>query len=495
MLNSIKAMINEKQSFLAEAATIFEDGIGNLDDSIVLGESTELPESFMEEESIEDNDESLDNEGEENIDNDEQSEDEDTSNDDLLSGSVEEEEPEEDTSNDPDSLLDIPVDDEGGLEGPVEEPAPENNDLLGGTMDDPLPTPVGNQTGEPVTDQIDNLLDTTIDLQTNTVKDSLPIPPANAAEALPDDTMSTQKVDSGFGGDSSPITPVENNTPPVSEESEADINTSDTPGDATIDMSMESVMKTIENKYNDYVEECKAMGIDASPLTVFIYESGLNTLIESCNKNKSCSECSDGTDSCKEKNKREADENKWKKIFEKANILVSADGEKGYHLEDVPYILYCASCANKNKKPVSKKEFNSNEKFGKIKKDVYDKLSSMIKSNKFSVVCESVEELYTNSELMSFTEGITLGDESSDTSSNEETSTEEVPDGAAPENDVTAAVRDKVEESEEVNTDGLEDFDTEESDSDSKSKMEDIMKKLSDVTKRIEDIKNTAIKI
>lgn len=50
MLNSIKAMINEKQSFLAEAATIFEDGIGNLDDSIVLGESTELPESFMEEE-------------------------------------------------------------------------------------------------------------------------------------------------------------------------------------------------------------------------------------------------------------------------------------------------------------------------------------------------------------------------------------------------------------------------------------------------------------
>ena len=39
--------------------------------------------------------------------------------------------------------MDIPVDDEG-LEGPVEEPAPENNDLLGGTMDDPLPTPVGD---------------------------------------------------------------------------------------------------------------------------------------------------------------------------------------------------------------------------------------------------------------------------------------------------------------------------------------------------------------
>ena len=61
-----------------------------------------------------------------------------------------------------------------------------------------LPQPVGKTTGEPVSNDSVNLLDIEINLATNTQDDVLPVPPANAQEAIPGDIMD-QHVDSGFG--------------------------------------------------------------------------------------------------------------------------------------------------------------------------------------------------------------------------------------------------------------------------------------------------------
>ena len=44
MLNTIKGMILQKKEFQEAASIIFEDGVGNLDDQIVLGEENNEPE-------------------------------------------------------------------------------------------------------------------------------------------------------------------------------------------------------------------------------------------------------------------------------------------------------------------------------------------------------------------------------------------------------------------------------------------------------------------
>ena len=64
---------------------------------------------------------------------------------------------------------------------------------------DPLPTPVGAQTGEPVQLGDDDLLSQEIDLTTNTPVDTLPIPPAGATDAVVSDDILSQPIDSGFG--------------------------------------------------------------------------------------------------------------------------------------------------------------------------------------------------------------------------------------------------------------------------------------------------------
>lgn len=67
-------------------------------------------------------------------------------------------------------------------EVPVEEPG---GDILGGITLDPQ--------------DIDDLLQVTVDLRSNTVTDTLPVPPANAADAVPSDDLMSMRVDSGFG--------------------------------------------------------------------------------------------------------------------------------------------------------------------------------------------------------------------------------------------------------------------------------------------------------
>lgn len=185
MLNEIKAMLKEKQQFLEAAQMIVEDAMDlDLDDSIVLGESVEPVD-----------DESAEETAEEPVEN--------------------EESPKEEVPpvNNVGDILDEPVEPE--VSEDPEEPTP--------TLDE-LPTPVGKQTGLPITGDIEDVLDSTVDLKSNTIKDVLPIPPANAAEALPgdDNEVISQKVDSGFEGSSEEpvIEPVENPVSDVTEPEE-----------------------------------------------------------------------------------------------------------------------------------------------------------------------------------------------------------------------------------------------------------------------------------
>lgn len=181
MLNNIKSMILEKKEFQDAASIIFEDGIGNLDDQIVLGEENEIPE-----------------------------EDNDTEPTEPVEPVDEPDEPEDNTpedtespAEDPTSAPETPEEPAGDPVPAQPEPSPNEEPMALPGDGDELPTPVGKQTGEPIEDK-DDLLDVSIDLKSNTIRDVLPIPPSNAAEALggDDDDLLDQRIDSGFGGDS-----------------------------------------------------------------------------------------------------------------------------------------------------------------------------------------------------------------------------------------------------------------------------------------------------
>lgn len=106
----------------------------------------------------------------------------------------------------------------------IEDHTPEGGDQpLSVPGVDSLPDTVGAQTGEPAQD--DNVVDVNLDLQSNTMRDVLPVPPAGAAQAVASDTMD-QHVDAGFGassgdassepidGSMSPVTPGPGDVPP-----------------------------------------------------------------------------------------------------------------------------------------------------------------------------------------------------------------------------------------------------------------------------------------
>ena len=196
MLNTIKGMILQKKEFQEAASIIFEDGVGNLDDQIVLGEENNEPEHGDDTEPTE-----------------------------PIISDNDPEEPEDDSDNNSPEVSEPPAEEPpagdpevpGGDPTPAQpEPGPIEEPMgLPGDGDD-LPTPIGKQTGEPIEDK-DDLLDVTIDLKSNTIRDVLPVPPSNAAEALGggEDDLLNQRIDSGFGGDSNPEPTPEPSEPEV----------------------------------------------------------------------------------------------------------------------------------------------------------------------------------------------------------------------------------------------------------------------------------------
>lgn len=253
MLNSIKSMIKEKTSFLEAAAIIYEDGSGtNLDDAIVLGEESEPIDPT------------------ENIGEDTDTPEKDDHDDDHDDNKEDEKDDSDDSSKDitDEDISDLPINDE-----PQTQDAPEGDDLLDGKIDgsdqplslpgDDLPTPVGAQTGEPINPD-DDILNTEIDLGSNTIKDVLPVPPANAGEAIADNDSITQHVDSGFGGDG------ENQEPtPAAIEPEASVSepgNEEADPNESVDVAMESVdpISAFMNGYGLY-SEAITLGDDPAP--------------------------------------------------------------------------------------------------------------------------------------------------------------------------------------------------------------------------------------
>ena len=166
MLKIIKDMINRKQEFLESARLIYEDVMEEgLNDFIILGETSEedIEEDSSDSEEIDVTDKE-----------------EDSSDMDLDTISLSDEEPE------------VPEEPMG-----MDDANSSEDDLLSTPLNDDLPMPIGRQTGEPLNDDIDDLMYVTIDLKSNTMSDVLPVPPSNASEALNLDNIE-MNVDSGF---------------------------------------------------------------------------------------------------------------------------------------------------------------------------------------------------------------------------------------------------------------------------------------------------------
>ncbi len=166
MLKIIKDMINRKQEFLESARLIYEDVMEEgLNDFIILGETSEedIEEDSSDSEEIDVTDKE-----------------EDSSDMDLDTISLSDEEPE------------VPEEPMG-----MDDANSSEDDVLSTPLNDDLPMPIGRQTGEPLNDDIDDLMYVTINLQSNTMSDVLPVPPSNASEALNLDNIE-MNVDSGF---------------------------------------------------------------------------------------------------------------------------------------------------------------------------------------------------------------------------------------------------------------------------------------------------------
>lgn len=212
MINGIKEIIKQQKAYQEATSLLVEDAENHGLDDIILGQTTR---TFTEADEPEDMgagpmEPEFDGEDPEMEDGKEEgSEPTDPEENDAGGGEPPEEVPETDMGTE---AIDDPE-----TEGPKEPTTPEADpdDIGNQSIDDSvpeggdqplsvpgadsLPDVVGAQTGEPAQD--DNVVDVNLDLQSNTMRDVLPVPPAGAAQAVASDTMD-QHVDSGFGGDS-----------------------------------------------------------------------------------------------------------------------------------------------------------------------------------------------------------------------------------------------------------------------------------------------------
>ena len=120
-----------------------------------------------------------------------------------------------------DDITNIPIDDENDIkdgDNPdnIVDPKPEEDDILGMPVDGDEIEPVLEPTDDlPVVGNgSDDLLNISIDLRSNTIADVLPVPPDNAGEAIADDILAT-RVDSGFQEDAQPAPEPASSTPPA----------------------------------------------------------------------------------------------------------------------------------------------------------------------------------------------------------------------------------------------------------------------------------------
>ena len=165
MISAIRAMIARKQEFIESAKVIYEDVMESEIDDLIILEADEEPKETPKE-------------------NEETPKEEEK---DLLSEPISSGE-EKDTKED---LEDGEVDN-GGIDNLLNEPI--GGDVGGDDMgENPFEEP-------PQDDNIEDILDVSIDLKSNTIKDVLPVPPENAGEAINDDILNS-RISSGFEDD------------------------------------------------------------------------------------------------------------------------------------------------------------------------------------------------------------------------------------------------------------------------------------------------------
>ena len=154
MLNTIKNLINSKKAYVEATQLILEND--ELDDSIVLDEKPEEPE--------------------------------------VQEPKTDEPEVQSPVETDADEN----IEDEDGIgAGGEPKPAEGEGDVPAET---PLPLPGTEELPAPAEgDDKADILNVEIDLATNTQTDVLPVPPANASDAIVGDDFMNQAIDSGFG--------------------------------------------------------------------------------------------------------------------------------------------------------------------------------------------------------------------------------------------------------------------------------------------------------
>ena len=371
MLEAIKNQINQKREFLESATIIFEDAVDTaLDDLIILEEAPE--ETDLEKET---------------------------------------EEPKKDEP----QAAEEPKDDETPS---TDEPGTDLLDTpINSTDDPPAPASIpAAAVGAPMDDEIEDLLNTTIDLKSNTLSDILPVPPANAAEAIQGDDILNTRVDDGFGDEPEAPEPEDPEPDPVGE-----------PGEA-----METEAPEEEQVANEAVTEAAIGNLDAS----------LSRLSESQS--------------------------------EIANILNETVGSK----EDPDL--------EKEKKDAADKAIDTLNKGSKAQADTAKEIEDKVKKEAGEIL-DDPQNPETPTEGVTLTEAISLGDDPTAGDAAAAPSSDTPPDEApAEDSTVTAAVKDKVAES-ETTTSSVAPMDG------GGASKEELLKKLGNITKNLEDAKQAVM--
>ena len=404
MLNTIKDLINQKQAYLEAAQLMLEDT--ELDDSIVLDESPmEIPPEEKTEEA--------ENEAPEEVSSDETV--------------VEEEQP-------------LPME------------------------DDELPTtPAAEPTGEPVSDDSADIMTAEIDLATNTQTDILPVPPANANDAIDGEgDILSQTVDSGFGDDEDK--PAITNTADIMDDpiDEPEVKASDDKNKDDLDIN--TPVGESDDLLNEAVDDIMDESVDDDNMEKSIEEKEKDYL-------KSYKESDDDSDDIMDEPIDEAvDDDKIKRSIEEKEKEYNKSYKESVFSDEDDWI---------------NESFIDDGNYGEEFTESADADTDTEESDE-----ESDELTESTFDDDVFNEAISLGDDSaadagSDTSSN----ASDAPDAsAAPaeDNAVTSAVKDKVDE--------MSSTDDYSGSSSSATDKEELMKKLSSLTKSIEDAKALVLK-
>ena len=423
MLNTIKDLIKQKTAFQEAADLILEDE--QIDDSIILlheeSDDLEISEDAPAEE---ENKEDAPEEGE------------------------------APAENGDDQSAETPAEDKP-------EDKPEDGDILDQPIEDELPEPVGTQTGEPAEIGDGDILSTEIDLATNTPNDTLPVPPAGAADVVPG--ADTTRVDSGFS--TADVSEEDDSRDVQSEEEAADIL--DLPIDEEAEIPDPNGVAKKEEKPEEKARD-KATPTEDTKEFKDTFNEDFDILNESIDDVKEETEPEEKTEEAEESEPTE-------EKCEKKEDCDDTDEKKD----------------DAEEKEVAPKT-ESNDK-PKVKYDKTLDLSGMSADQiKASIDPGMKAKLESAGIFDKFIEAISIGDTPAadegttdqppvdDTAT--DVSTDAAPTDQPADNAVTAAVKDKLGE--------MNSADTEPNPAASK---EAILKKLTNLTKTIEDTKNLVI--